>query len=85
MNARTTVRLSEDLLRRAKKKALQEGVTLTTLLEEGLRKRIGENPRPPTRQMPPVSSAKGRCLADLSRNAVLADVLDAEVPYEKLR
>lgn len=34
---RTTVRLSDDLLRRAKRKALAERRTLTSVLEEGLR------------------------------------------------
>jgi Ribbon-helix-helix protein, copG family len=34
---RTTVRLPEELLRRAKRKAAAEGRTLTDLIEEGLR------------------------------------------------
>ena len=34
---RTTVRLPEDLLKRAKRKAAAEGRTLTDLIEEGLR------------------------------------------------
>lgn len=34
---RTTVHLPDDLLKRAKKKALAEGRTLTSLIEEGLR------------------------------------------------
>ena len=33
---RTTVRLDEDLLRRAKIRAAEEGVTLTALIERGL-------------------------------------------------
>lgn len=37
MNARTTVRLPPELLRRAKRKAADEGRTLTALIEEGLR------------------------------------------------
>jgi hypothetical protein len=86
MNARTTVRLSEDLLRRAKKRALQEGTTLTALLEEGLRKRIGEDKENSgKRSLPPVSSVKGRCLIDLSSNTALADVMDEDLPFEKLR
>jgi hypothetical protein len=36
MTERTTVRLPEDLLRRAKRKAAAEGRTLTSLIEEGL-------------------------------------------------
>jgi hypothetical protein len=33
---RTTVRLNEDLFQRAKKRAADEGRTLTSLIEEGL-------------------------------------------------
>jgi predicted DNA binding CopG/RHH family protein len=33
---RTTVRLRDDLLERAKKRAAEEGRTLTSLIEEGL-------------------------------------------------
>jgi hypothetical protein len=36
MNERTTVRLPEPLLTRAKRKAAAEGRTLTSLIEEGL-------------------------------------------------
>src|SRR5438034_1288223 len=42
---RTTVRLSADLLRRAKKKAVEEGRTLTSLLEEGLKTALLEQPQ----------------------------------------
>ena len=34
---RTTVRLPQDLLKRAKRKAAAEGRTLTSLIEDGLR------------------------------------------------
>ena len=37
MAERTTVRLPEDLIKRAKRKAAAEGSTLTALIEEGLR------------------------------------------------
>ena len=37
MIERTTVRLPQDLLNRAKRKALAERRTLTSLIEEGLR------------------------------------------------
>ena len=37
MNERTTVRLPAELLKRAKRKAVAEGRTLTALIEEGLR------------------------------------------------
>ena len=42
MIQRTTVRLPEDLLRRAKRKAAAEGRTLTALIEDGLRRVVVE-------------------------------------------
>ena len=61
MPERTTVRLPEDLVRRAKRKAAAEGRTLTALIEEGLRRVVSEPPtsRPDDRTPLPVSSASG--------------------------
>lgn len=61
MIQRTTVRLPTDLLRRAKRKAADEGRTLTALIEDGLRRVVADSghkakrPRGPV----PVSSATG--------------------------
>jgi len=61
MTERTTVRLPEDLLRKAKRKAAQEGRTLTSLIEDGLRMVVAENGKKPKakRVMPRVSKATG--------------------------
>jgi hypothetical protein len=61
MSERTTVRLPEELLRRAKRKAAAEGRTLTALIEEGLRRVTADRrqTKPATRSMPPVSTARG--------------------------
>jgi hypothetical protein len=74
MVERTTVRLPEDLLDRAKRKAAAEGRTLTSLIEEGLRfVVVGKRaPRQGKRVQPRVSKARGGLmpgidLADLSR------------------
>jgi hypothetical protein len=61
MTDRTTVRLPGELLVQAKRKAAAEGRTLTSLIEEGLRRVVAEKrnaaqPRPVTI---PVSTAKG--------------------------
>ena len=58
---RTTVRLPEDLLRRAKRKAATEGRTLTALIEDGLRLVVAEHPKSAKgrREMPPPSKATG--------------------------
>ena len=65
MAERTTVRLPEDLLRRAKSKALHEGRTLTSLLEDGLRRVLSDERRETTRLMPRVSQASGGFRPDL--------------------
>jgi hypothetical protein len=64
MIERTTVRLPQELLRRAKRKAADEGRTLTALIEDGLRlvvaqdRKKTERPRGPV----PVSKATGGLL-----------------------
>jgi hypothetical protein len=61
MTERTTVRLPQDLLRRAKRKAATEGRTLTSLIEEGLQLVVAEKrgEAKPKRVLPPVSTATG--------------------------
>lgn len=61
MTERTTVRLPEELLARAKRKAAAEGRTLTSLIEDGLRQIIAEDSVKPKskRVMPRVSTATG--------------------------
>jgi len=56
MAERTTVRLPEDLIRRAKRKAAAQGRTLTALIEEGLRLVVAEKRK---RVLPRVSKATG--------------------------
>ncbi|HEX3522252.1 MAG TPA: hypothetical protein VHT52_09215 [Stellaceae bacterium] len=61
MPERTTVRLPEDLLNRARRKAVAEGRTLTSLIEDGLRVIVGESRKSEKRKsvMPRVSKAVG--------------------------
>ncbi len=57
---RTTVRLPEDLLGRARRKAAAEGRTLTSLIEEGLRLVTANRPSAKARRrLPRVSTATG--------------------------
>jgi hypothetical protein len=66
MTERTTVRLPEELLVRAKRKAAAEGRTLTALLEEGLRRILSDRPvEGRIRRMPRVSEACGGFRPDL--------------------
>jgi hypothetical protein len=61
MAERTTVRLPQDLLNRAKRKAAAEGRTLTSLIEDGLRLMVAEKPTAVKRKrvFPRISSATG--------------------------
>jgi hypothetical protein len=61
MAERTTVRLPEELLRRAKRKAAAEGRTLTSLIEDGLRL-VVSNKRDASKSeriLPRISTATG--------------------------
>jgi hypothetical protein len=88
MAERTTVRLPEDLIRRAKRKAAAEGRSLTSLIEDGLRRVLSE--RTPAgkgrRTLPPVSTATGGLLPgiDLDDSAALQEMEDREY-VERLR
>ena len=77
---RTTVRLDEALLERARHEAARRGVTLTSLIEQGLRLVLR---RPLPRQAHPhvalpVSSVGGGVLAgvDLDNSAALLDRME---------
>lgn len=82
MPERTTVRLPEELIRQAKRKAAGEGRSLTALIEEGLRRVVNEDPRPKSaiRTLPRVSVATGGLMpgVDLNDSAALQDMDDLE-------
>jgi hypothetical protein len=61
MTDRTTVRLPEELVLQAKRKAAAEGRTLTSLIEEGLRRVVAEKRDVAAAKpsMPRVSTARG--------------------------
>lgn len=71
MTERTTVRLPDELIRRAKRKASAEGRTLTALIEEGLRRVVADRPAPGKRRrvVLPVSSATGGQLPAIDMSA----------------
>ena len=81
MIERTTVRLPEELLRRAKRKAAEEGRTLTALIEDGLRLVVGgKKPVKAKRVLPRFSDASGGPLPgiDISNSAALQEMDDLE-------
>ncbi|HTT97553.1 MAG TPA: hypothetical protein VMF58_05850 [Rhizomicrobium sp.] len=88
MNERTTVRLPQELLRRAKRKAAADGKTLTALIEDGLRSVLSDRAAPAKtkRVLPPVCTATGGLLpgVDLNDSAALQEMDDLEY-VERLR
>jgi hypothetical protein len=76
---RTTIRLRDDLLRRAKKRAAEEGRTLTSLIEEGLNLLLSapRRSRAPRVKLP-VSKATGGVQqgVDLNRSSDLEDLMN---------
>lgn len=76
---RTTVRLDESLMKRAKRKAAEEGTTFTALVEEGLRVVLAEPSDSDEERRPvPISKRQGgiRPGVDLNSNAALQDLLE---------
>lgn len=78
---RTTVRLSDPLLERARKEAARRGTTLTALIEEGLLLVLAGAPMRPDQQERvriPVSQATGGTLpgVDLDRSSELLDLIE---------
>jgi hypothetical protein len=82
MSERTTVRLPEDLVRRAKRKAAAEGRTLTSLIEDGLRLVVAQRGKPQKRVRTaiPVSKATGGPMPgiDISDSAAIQEMEDLE-------
>jgi hypothetical protein len=82
MAERTTIRLPESLLSRAKRKAAAEGRTLTSLIEEGLRLVVAEHRRATKakRILPRISKATGGPMpgVDLTDLSALQEMDDLE-------
>jgi len=79
MTERTTVRLPPSLLAAAKKRAAAEGRTLTSLIEDGLRRVVAE-PKPKREPAKlPVSDAKGGLRAGMDLTySEMVELEDAE-------
>ena len=82
MTERTTIRLPDDLMRRAKRKAAAEGRSLTSLIEDGVRRVLNDRPgvAKPKRVMPPISTARGGLMTgiDLSDSAAIQELEDLD-------
>jgi hypothetical protein len=87
MNERTTVRLPQPLLIRAKRKAAAEGRTLTALIEEGLRLVLAQDSRQKTKRvLPRVSKATGGPMPgiDFTSFSALEELDDLEY-FERMK
>ncbi len=80
---RTTVRLDDDLLREAKVRAAEQGITLTQLIDESLRERLVSRPRggggEPFR-LPTYGEGGTRPGIDPRDNRGLRDLMDEDAP-----
>jgi hypothetical protein len=86
MTERTTVRLPPSLLAAAKKKAAAEGRTLTSLIEDGLRRVIEAPPPKAEPARLPVSEAKGGLRPGMNLTfSELEELEDAEYVERLLR
>ena len=82
MAERTTVRLPEELMRRAKRRAAEDGTTVTALIEDGLRE-VLSRPKAaakPAPRMPRVSKAEGGLWpgVDLTDGSAVQEIEDLE-------
>lgn len=76
---RTTIRLSDDLLAVAKKRAADSGRTLTALIEESLREALGRRAPPASKTRIKLTTFRGNGLRkgiDLDDGRALADAMD---------
>jgi hypothetical protein len=76
---RTTIRINDDLLKRAKKRAAEEGRTLTSLVEDGLALVLAKSKAGHRKRIElPVSKATGGALPgiDLNRSSDLEEAMN---------
>ncbi|HEU5105348.1 MAG TPA: hypothetical protein VFU11_05865 [Solirubrobacterales bacterium] len=80
---RTTVRLDDALLKKAKVHAAEQGITLTQLLDESLRERLATRPRETSLepfQLTTYGKGGVRRGVDLDDNRATRDLLDQDFP-----
>ena len=76
----TTLRMNDDLIRRAKALAAIDGQSLTAFIEDAIRRRLEARDRAMTAERPPLPTfASGGALlpgVDLDDSAALSDVME---------
>jgi len=76
---RTTVRLEEQLLKEAKRAAVDSGITLTQLIEDSLREKLARRQTTAKRRRVTLPTFKGHGVrpgVDLSDSAALLDLME---------
>ncbi len=84
---RTTVRIADDLYRRAKARAAESGRTVSDVIEDAIRVAL-TTPRPEERRVPdlPVFGGSGVLPGvDLTSNTALRDRMDDDAGVDALR
>lgn len=74
---RTTLDIEDSLVRRAKRRALEEGRSLTALLEDALQRYLSPRQRPARRFRLKLLTRKGRLLPGV-------DLSDRDALYERM-
>lgn len=76
---RTTIELPDGVFRRAKRAALERGLTLREFFTEAVERTLEETPRAARMTAPPIAANRGPTIPARS-NAELAALLDEEDP-----
>ncbi len=84
---RTTISIHDELLKTAKLRARERGLTLGAFVEDALRRELAVNYEPENRPPVPVFRGGNGPLpgVDLTSNRAIYELLDEGVPFEKLR
>lgn len=84
---RTTVSIDDNLLRSAKRRARQLGLTLGQLVESALHRELARSRERPEGPVVPVFRGRGGLVpgVDASSTRGLMEALDRDQPVEKLR
>ena len=85
---RTTIRMDEHLFRQAKQFAVQSHLTLTAVIEDALREKLGQSRSARQTPLKPLPVFHGDGLqpgVDLDDSASLLDVMEGGAPMEQQR
>jgi len=83
---RTTIEIDAEVLRAAKREAVEQSTTLAKYIEDALRLRQAANTQPAARfELPTFPGGRLQPGVNINSNAELQTLLDEGLPVEKLR